>query len=60
MVDAGGSPFPHNEGASVDGGTEVVMGTVVPGAFSSDPMGRSSVLGPISLGLGLGNATISP
>ena len=60
MMDAGGSPFPHNEGASVDGGTEVVTSTVVSGAFSSDLMGGSSVLGPISPGLASGNVIIPP
>ena len=27
MMDAGGSPFPHNEGASVDGGISIAAGT---------------------------------
>ena len=32
MIDAGGSPFPHNEGASVDGGIAVTAGTTGSGA----------------------------
>ena len=58
MMDAGGSPFPHNEGASVNGGTEVATGTAVSIAFSSDPKGGSSILGPISLGSASGNVII--
>ena len=58
VMDAGGSPFPHNDGASVDGGAVVVTGTVVSGAFCSDPTGGSSVPRPISSGSASGNATI--
>ena len=58
VMDAGGSPFPHNDGASMDSGTGVTMGTVVYGAFGSDPTGRSFVLGPISSGSASENAII--
>ena len=58
MMDAGGSPFPHNNGASVDGGTMVVVGTVVSGACCSDPTGGSTIWGPTSMGSVLGKAII--
>ena len=60
VMDAGGSPFPHNDGASIDSGSGVAIGTVVSGAFCSDPMGGSSILGPISSGSALGNAITPP
>ena len=60
MMDAGGSPFPHNNSASMDGGTGVATGTVVSGAFGSDQTGGSSVLEPISSGSALGNSIIPP
>ena len=53
-----GSPFPHNDGASVDGGMMVVVGTVVSSACCSDPTGGSTIWGPNSLGSGLGNSII--
>ena len=56
-MEAGGSPFPHNDGASVDTGAEDVMGIIVAGAFF-DPMGGSSTLGPTSTGSVLENAII--
>ena len=40
MMDAGGSPFPHNDGASVDGGIMVTAGTTGSGtACATDPTG---------------------
>ena len=59
MMDAGGSPFPHNDGASIDAGAKDVMGTMVAGA-SSDPTGGSSTLGPTSTGSASENAIILP
>ena len=56
----GGVSLPHNDGASVDSGTRVMVGTVVFSAFCSDPMGGISILGPISLGSASGNAIIPP
>ena len=57
---AGGSPFPHNNGASVDGSTTVMVGTMVSGACCSDPTGGSTVWGPISMGSASGNVIIPP
>ena len=40
-----GSPFPHNDSASIDTGTKDMMGITVVGT-SSDSLGGSSILGP--------------
>ena len=57
VMDAGGSPFPHNDGASMDAGAKDVTGTAVAGA-SSDPTGGNSTLGPTSAGSVLEHAII--
>ena len=58
-MDAGGSPFSHNNSASMDTGTKDVIGTTVVSA-SSDSVGGSSTLEPTSAGLVSGNAIIPP
>ena len=61
VMDAGGSPFPHNEGASVDGGITVVVGTTGSGtACTTDPTGGSTVWGPSSMGSTSGNSGSPP
>ena len=58
-MDAGESPFPHNDGTSMDAGAKDVMGTAVASA-SSDRTGGSSTLGPTFTGSASGNAIIPP
>ena len=61
VMDAGGSPFPHNDGASVDGGITVAAGTTGSGtAYATDPNGGSTVWGPSSMGLVSGNSGSPP
>ena len=61
MMDAGGSPFPHKEGASVDGGITVAAGITGSGmACATDPTGGSTVCGPSSMGSALGSLGSSP
>ena len=60
MMDAGGSPFPHNDGASMDGGMMVAVGTIVSSTCCSDPTGGSTVWGPTSMGSALGNSIVPP
>ena len=60
MMEAGGSPFPHNDGASVDGGTTVAACTVVSSTHCSDPTGGSNVWGHTSMGSVSGNSVIPP
>ena len=60
MMEAGGSPFPHNDGSSVDGGITIAVGTVVSSACCSDPTGGSTVWGPTSMGSASGNSIIPP
>ena len=61
MIDAGGSPFPHKEGASVDGGITVTVGTIGSGAACVlDPTGGSTVCGPNSMGSMSGSSGMSP
>ena len=61
MIDAGGSPFPHNDGASVDGGNTVAAGTTGSGAAcGTDPTGGSTVWGPNSISSASGNSVIPP
>ena len=44
VIDAGGSPFPHNKGVSVDGGNTIAAGTTGSGAaYVIDPTGGSTV-----------------
>ena len=51
MMDAGGSPFPHNNGANVDSGITVAVGTTGSStACSTDPTGGSTLWGPNSTG----------
>ena len=50
MMEAGGSPFPHNDSASMDGGTMVMAGTVVSSTCCSEPTGGSTLWGPTSMG----------
>ena len=61
VIDAGGSPFPYNEGVSVDGGITVAAGTPGSGAACvTDPTGGSTVWGPSSIGSASGNSVIFP
>ena len=61
MIDAGGSPFPHNEGASVDGGITIAAGTTGSGAACViDLTGGSTVCGPNLTGSMSGSSGISP
>ena len=61
MMDAGGSPFPHREGDSVDGGITVVAGTTGSGtACATDPTGGSTVWGPSSMGSASGSSGSPP
>ena len=61
MMDAGGSPFPHNDGANMDSGITVAAGTAGSGtACSTDLTGGSIVLGPNSTGSAFWNSVIPP
>ena len=61
MIDAGGSPFLHNEGASVDSGITVTAGTTGSGATCvTDPIGGSTIWGPSSMGSVSGSSGRSP
>ena len=61
MMDAGGSPFPHKEGASVDGGITIMAGTAGSGtACATDPTRGSTVWGPSSMGSASGNSGSPP
>ena len=54
VMDAGGSPFPHNNGANMDGGITVTAGTTC----STDSTGKSTIWGPNSTGSASGNSVI--
>ena len=61
VIDAGGSPFPHNEGASIDSGITVAAGTTGSGAACViDPTGGSTVWGPSSTSSMSGSSGMSP
>ena len=61
VMDAGGSPFPHKEGASVDGGITITAGITGSGmACATDPTGGSTVWGPSSMGSASGNSGNPP
>ena len=61
MIDAGGSPFPHNEGASVDSGITVAAGTTGSGAACvTDPTGGSTVYGAPDLRAQCRGAQVGP
>ena len=61
VIDPGGSPFPHNEGASIDGGITVAAGTTGSGAACvTDLAGGSTVWGPSSMASVLGSSGRSP
>ena len=61
VIDAGGSRFPHKDGASVDGGNTVAAGATGSGAACGvDLIGGSTVWGPNSIGSVLGNSVIPP
>ena len=60
MMEAGGSPFLHNNGASIDGDMTVAASTVVSSACCSDTTGGSTVWGPTSMGSASWDSIISP
>ena len=61
VMNAGGSPFPHKEGASMDGGITIAAGTTGSGtACATDPTGGSTVWGPSSMGSASGNSGSPP
>ena len=61
MMDAGGSPFPHNDGASMDGGIMVAAGITGSGTTCTiDSTGGSTIWGPSSMGSASGNSVSLP